>query len=134
MLRFCFFLMTRRTPRSNRTDPLFPYPTVFRSADSLSGQATPQGMAGDLRGASGKIGAVPLNMDEIAGKWRFADGALTLDGGLVLTDAASDPRFFPLVSNDASLRFADGIIEAKAGLNERKIGRASCRERVCQYV
>src|SRR3546814_1375343 len=93
MLRFCFFLMTRRTPRSNRTDPLFPYPTVFRSADSLSGQATPQGMAGDLRGASGKIGAVPLNMDEIAGKWRFADGALTLDGGLVLTDAASDPRF-----------------------------------------
>src|SRR3546814_6119913 len=53
------------------------------AADSLSGQATPQGMAGDLRGASGKIGAVPLNMDEIAGKWRFADGALTLDGGLV---------------------------------------------------
>src|SRR3546814_10046313 len=92
------------------------------AADSLSGQATPQGMAGDLRGASGKIGAVPLNMDEIAGKWRFADGALTLDGGLVLTDAASDPRFFPLVSNDASLRFADGIIEAKAGLNERKTG------------
>src|SRR3546814_8105288 len=76
-------------------------------------------MAGDLRGASGKIGAVPLNMDEIAGKWRFADGALTLDGGLLLTDAAPDPRFFPLVSNDASLRFADGIIEAKAGFNER---------------
>src|SRR3546814_19135402 len=61
-------------------------------------------------------------MDEIAGKWRFADGALTLDGGLVLTDAAFDPRFFPLVSNDASLRFADGIIEAKAGFNERKNG------------
>jgi hypothetical protein len=92
------------------------------AADSLSGQAAPQGMAGDLRGASGKIGAVPLNMDEIAGKWRFADGALTLDGGLVLTDAAFDPRFFPLVSNDASLRFADGIIEAKAGFNERKTG------------
>src|SRR3546814_13955152 len=61
-------------------------------------------------------------MDEIAGKWRFADGALTLDGGLVLTDAAFDQRFFPLVSNDASLRFADGIIEAKAGFNERKTG------------
>src|SRR3546814_7749873 len=83
------------------------------AADSLSGQATPRGMAGDLRGASGKIGAVPLNMSEIDGKWRFADGALTLDGGLLVTDAAPDARFFPLVSSDASLRFADGIIEAK---------------------
>ncbi|MFC3786020.1 hypothetical protein GGR90_001811 [Sphingopyxis italica] len=92
------------------------------AAERLSGQATPQGMAGDLRGASGKIGAVPLDMSEIASKWRFADGALTLDGGLLLTDAAPDPRFFPLVSNDANLRFADGIIEAKAGFNERKTG------------
>ncbi|MGH6697077.1 intermembrane phospholipid transport protein YdbH family protein [Sphingopyxis sp.] len=92
------------------------------SAQSLSGRATPQGMAGDLSGANGKIGAVPLNMSEIAGQWRFANGALTLDGGLLLTDAAPDPRFFPLVSSDANLRFANGIIEAKAGFNERKTG------------
>ena len=92
------------------------------NADSLSGRVTPQGMAGDLRGASGKIGAVPLNMSEIAGQWRFANGALTLDGGLLLTDAAPDPRFFPLVSNDANLRFANGTIEAKAGFNEQKTG------------
>lgn len=92
------------------------------AADSLSGGATPQGMAGELRGAGGKIGAVPLDMSEISGTWRFANGALTLDGGLQLTDAAPDPRFFPLVSNDASLRFANGIIEAKAGFNERKTG------------
>ncbi|AJA08887.1 hypothetical protein SKP52_09900 [Sphingopyxis fribergensis] len=92
------------------------------SAQSLSGQATPQGMVGDISGASGKIGAVPLNMNEIAGQWRFAGGALTLDGGLLLTDAAPDPRFFPLVSRDATLRFANGIIEAKAGFNEQKTG------------
>lgn len=92
------------------------------SARSLSGRATPQGMAGDLGGASGKIGAVPLNMSEIAGQWRFADGALTLVGGLQLTDAAPDPRFFPLVSRDANLRFANGVIEAKAGFNEQKTG------------
>lgn len=92
------------------------------SAQSLSGRATPQGMAGDLSGASGKIGAVPLNMSEIAGQWRFANGALTLDGGLLLTDAAPDPRFFPLVSKDANLRFANGVIEAKAGFNEQKTG------------
>src|SRR3546814_9668615 len=28
----CFFLMIRRPPRSTRTDTLFPYPTLFRSA------------------------------------------------------------------------------------------------------
>src|SRR3546814_5842922 len=28
----CFFLMIRRPPRSTRTDPLFPYTPIFRSA------------------------------------------------------------------------------------------------------
>src|SRR3546814_13208183 len=28
---FCFFFMIRRPPRSTRTDPLFPYTTLFRS-------------------------------------------------------------------------------------------------------
>src|SRR3546814_15096249 len=28
---YFFFLMIRRPPRSTRTDPLFPYPTLFRS-------------------------------------------------------------------------------------------------------
>lgn len=92
------------------------------SAESLSGRSTPQGMAGDLSGASGKIGAVPLNMSAIGGQWRFADGALALDGGLILTDAAPDARFFPLTSSDANLRFANGIIEAKAGFSEQKTG------------
>src|SRR3546814_13359071 len=31
-----FFLMIRRPPRSTRTDTLFPYTTLFRSADALS--------------------------------------------------------------------------------------------------
>src|SRR3546814_11700754 len=44
MLRVCvshpsyslfFFLMIRRPPRSTRTDTLFPYTTLFRSADNL---------------------------------------------------------------------------------------------------
>lgn len=91
-------------------------------AQSVTGRTTAQGMAGELRGASGKIGAVPLNMSEIAGGWRWADGALTLDGELLLTDAAPEPRFAPLISNNASLRFADGVIDAKAGFNERTTG------------
>src|SRR3546814_4754616 len=35
---FLFFLMIRRPPRSTRTDTLFPYTTLFRSPDKLSGQ------------------------------------------------------------------------------------------------
>jgi len=92
------------------------------SAQAISGRSTAQGMAGDLRDASAKIGAVPLNMSEIAGGWRWADGALTLDGGLLLTDAAPEARFAPLISNDASLRFAAGVIDAKAAFNERTTG------------
>src|SRR3546814_5701238 len=33
-LTFVFFLMIRRPPRSTRTDTLFPYTTLFRSAAS----------------------------------------------------------------------------------------------------
>src|SRR3546814_2407417 len=32
MMFIVFFLMIRRPPRSTRTDTLFPYPTLFRSA------------------------------------------------------------------------------------------------------
>ena len=93
------------------------------SAERLTGRAAGRGMAGELVGAAGKIGAVPLDMSEIAGAWRWADGALTLEGGLTLTDgAAPDARFYPLVSRDAVLRFADGAIEATAGFAERTTG------------
>src|SRR3546814_12709223 len=37
---FCFFfLMIRRPPRSTRTDTLFPYTTLFRSASAGQGAA-----------------------------------------------------------------------------------------------
>lgn len=93
------------------------------AAQSLSGRAAPGGMAGDLGGASGKIGAVPLDMSDIEGQWRWAEGALTLDGGLTLTDAAApEARFYPLVSKGARLRFAAGVIDATAGFSEQKTG------------
>src|SRR3546814_5239985 len=33
-VRFCFFFVIRRPPRSTRTDTLFPYPTRFRSLEA----------------------------------------------------------------------------------------------------
>src|SRR3546814_18268355 len=44
LLFFFFFLMMRRPPRSTRTDTLFPYTTLFRSAVA----------AADTRGWSGR--------------------------------------------------------------------------------
>src|SRR3546814_21019743 len=40
-MRWCFFLMIRRPPRSTRTDTLFPYTTLFRSLHGsfMSGDA-----------------------------------------------------------------------------------------------
>src|SRR3546814_20088567 len=39
---FCvFFLMIRRPPRSTRTDTLFPYTTLFRSATACPGASRP---------------------------------------------------------------------------------------------
>lgn len=92
------------------------------AARRIAGRSAPHGMTGELTGASGKIGAVPLEMSEIDGRWRWAGGALTLDGGLALADAEEVDRFEPLVSRDASLRFAGGVIDATAGFSERRTG------------
>src|SRR3546814_2427583 len=46
MVCFCVvFLMIRRPPRSTRTDTLFPYTTLFRSADRLERSRTAIGAA-----------------------------------------------------------------------------------------
>lgn len=92
------------------------------AADMITGGGTAKGMAGNLAGASARIGVVPLDMSEIDGKWRWVDGALSLDGGLVLTDSEPDARFFPLISRNANLRFAGGVIDATASLDEQKTG------------
>src|SRR3546814_16951073 len=49
---FVFFLMIRRPPRSTRTDPLFPYTTLFRSKYIPEFADTPvyvSGPYGDMR-------------------------------------------------------------------------------------
>lgn len=92
------------------------------AAEAVTGRPAAGGMAGELRGGDGKIGAVPLILSGIAGHWRWAEGLLSLDGSLVVTDAEADARFAPLVSGDAALRYQDGRIDATASLNERRSG------------
>src|SRR3546814_15711493 len=48
-----YFLMTRRPPRSTRTDTLFPYTTLFRSHGPDAGRQPP------TRGAPGAVPSCP---------------------------------------------------------------------------
>src|SRR3546814_2607081 len=47
--------MIRRPPRSTRTDTLFPYTTLFRSADRLASSASPT-LVGEVRRATSSEG------------------------------------------------------------------------------
>jgi hypothetical protein len=86
---------------------------------AIGGRAVAGGWRGDVAGAGGRIGAVPLLLSQAAGRWRFASGALTLDGALRVADAdAASPRFNPLQARDVTLRLANGRIAAIGTLTE----------------
>ncbi len=89
---------------------------------ALSGAAADGGWRGQVSGLTGTLAAVPLLMDEVAGDWRWAEGALTLDGGLRVRDAQRLARFQPMGSDNLALRYADGKLVARADLAERTTG------------
>lgn len=83
----------------------------------LSG-APGQGLSGRFAGASGQIGNVPLIASDASGQWRFADEAVTISGGLTLSDEADPPRFNPLVSRDFALTIRGDAVTARGDLLE----------------
>src|SRR3546814_11574051 len=98
--------MIRRPPRSTRTDTLFPYTTLFRSLEQLE--------AAGFR-------VIPITgrpagwCDMIARFWPVA-GIVGENGALYMQYDREERRMHR--------RF----------FQSDEIGRASCRERVCQYV
>src|SRR3546814_18789158 len=98
--------MIRRPPRSTRTDTLFPYTTLFRSLVLLMPVMLLFGLV----------------MGGNAGDATFAF-SLFITVATVLIYLYVSLRF--------SLALAAAAIDAPGTL---EIGRASCRERVCQYV
>src|SRR3546814_11567495 len=118
--------MIRRPPRSTRTDTLFPYTTLFRSPAApprregfkhklfryLGYIFWPPFLRGDL-------GAVNRRM--LLGAWTCVLLLLAGAGGWLVTTGQSLP-FLP----------GSEVVIGVTRLTQ--IGRASCRERVCQYV
>src|SRR3546814_18683221 len=111
--------MTRRPPRSTRTYTLLPYTTLFRSPSA-------HGVGGDAE-------AHPLG---------------GLDHDRMLADLEGAVRAFDIAPHAVQMhrmRHHRVVDEGDAqplvrlemqrpGIVELEIGRASCRERVCQYV
>src|SRR3546814_15591593 len=124
--------MRRRPPRSTRTDTLFPYTTLFRSTGI------------DLAGGSSAVAVTLADALTVQGGVNGATGIFLGDGTTQVLDLAGPVNIqsngglatgvrsgnsygnVQIVSRDTlSDTNSDGVAE---------IGRASCRERVCQVV
>src|SRR3546814_15364618 len=122
--------MTRRPPRSTRTDTLFPYTTLFRSrlCNPLSVLCV------FLRASDQRMGDVVFD--------RSARTALSCRRPTLATASARrTARHDPLGSDGCGGRCSPypGLSAAAGGPascggGTEEIGRASCRDRVCQYV
>jgi hypothetical protein len=76
-------------------------------------------VAGHFSGTEARLAAVPLDLVDASGDWRYADGRLTLAGGAFrLKDRQAVARFQPLVARGAALTLADNRIAATAVLRE----------------
>src|SRR3546814_18246322 len=104
--------MIRRPPRSTRTDTLFPYTTLFRSPYRIE----PDGAARIL-----------LITSRETRRWIIPKGNPIR--GLEAHQAAAREAFEEAGISGIACPAAIGHYTY-----EKQIGRASCRERVCQYV
>ena len=85
-------------------------------------------IAGTFDGADVSLFAVPLDMRNTAGNWRYAGGVLTIgDARFTLVDREQPARFNPMVARDAALRLADNVITAHAVIREPESGREVVR-------
>src|SRR3546814_11906064 len=107
--------MIRLPPRSTRTDTLFPYTTLFRSAVVCAANLVALAEAlFDLNARDPRDRHLVRGLDELG----------------LEAEAAQDGWCNP-VPLEIERRDAD---ERSELLHSREIGSASCRERVCQYV
>src|SRR3546814_15379359 len=112
--------MLRRTPISTRTDTLFPYTTLFRSH-----RRHPPLPAAEL-----------IVVAEDQQDFRVVVGLAERARGLAVVDLPA--RTLGVAHPDVAVvaeQVLPGLgLEADLELGLDQIGRASCRERVCQYV
>src|SRR3546814_20890793 len=117
-----FILMTRRPPRSTRTDTRFPDTMLFRSAATaakLGRKAHFDAIeeAIEMMVAETDAGLIPIEADQLF-HVRIAEAT----GNSVL------------IGGKTTFRVQNGAVIRSVAQPFREIGRESCRERGCQYV
>src|SRR3546814_16193057 len=116
--------MIRRPPSSTRTYTLFPYTTLFRSHSLYE----------RLIGPPPTYGAVGLAACLADGAMRFAENeyrwSTPVNKRFTLQKSGIGVEARTFVTSDQSGPLAVTFLH----LADYQIGRASCRERVCQYV
>lgn len=80
------------------------------------GRATATGWVGRLSGLSGRLGTVPLRLEDGQGQWRFAKGTLRFDGQARVDDPSPDPKFLPLRADQIQVGLRNGRISGTARL------------------
>lgn len=76
-------------------------------------------ISGSFADTEAKLVAVPLDIGNASGEWRYADGVLSLSQGtFVLSDRNDPQRFYPLDTTDAELALEDSEIRAEADLRD----------------
>ncbi|WP_395394288.1 YdbH domain-containing protein [Novosphingobium sp. BL-8A] len=74
------------------------------------------------------LAAVPLDLHQTAGRWRYAGGVLGIeDAHFTLVDRQQVPRFKPMIARDATLRLQNGVITAQAAMREPTSDRVVVR-------
>src|SRR3546814_14589525 len=126
--------MIRRPPRSTRTDTLFPYTTLFRS-DQVVAELVPRALVVRLFLAPDHVGglaALEFGRQQLA---RERVQLLDADQGDVVGFALV--HVFEQVVVDLARAQHDALclLRVAGGVGDQvlEIGRASWRERVCQY-
>src|SRR3546814_14854889 len=116
--------MNRRPPRSTRTDTLVPYTTRFRSIAEIGN---------DRRDAAGRSAAQRVDRNQQLHQVVVRRIAGRLDDEDVLAAHVLENLDEHLHVGEAADR---GMRQryVEIGRYRFEIGRASCRERVCQYV
>src|SRR3546814_12699075 len=126
---YFFFLRIRRPPRSTRTDTLFPYTTLFRSLlKEMSDPEIATTVEGQRAVFQSRQASREGQADLIRGQ---VEQARTQIEAVKVERAAVQDQ---LKLNDRELKVVREMYEKGLERLTRQIGRASCRERGCQFV
>src|SRR3546814_12008603 len=113
--------MNRRPPSSTRTDTLFPYPTLFRSA--VLGQVAPADQMVRRHQAQRLAADDPCAIELAAAEQHQADAMIVVQR-----------RGEPATARMAAEVLGPAAEVAGVELPHLQIGRASGRDTVCQYA